>query len=129
MSTSRASLPLSCSVNSIDILARYAASHGIETDVLLDGSGIKPKDLDDPEILISPEQELSVMRKLAALAPSPEAGLKVGEQYHITARGVLGRAALCCETLLDAIRMVLPTLSLPVTTSISTNNIMSFTID
>lgn len=111
----RASLPLYRSINSIDILARYAAGHGIDVNALLNGSGIKPEHLNDPEVFVRPEQELAVMRKLAALVPYPEAGLKVGEHYHITAHGALGSAAICCETLLDAIRMIFAYIELTLT--------------
>jgi AraC-like DNA-binding protein len=74
-----------------------------------------PGDLDDPEIFISPWQELSVMRRLAELVSVPDAGLKTGEHYHITAHGVLGSAAMCCETFLDAIRMLLTHIELTLT--------------
>jgi hypothetical protein len=53
------------SINSIDILARYAAGRGIDSEKLLAFSGIKPKSLDDPEMFVSPKQEMSVMRRLA----------------------------------------------------------------
>lgn len=62
---SRSSLPMYRSINSIDILARYAAGRGIDAEKLLAVSGIKPKDLDDPEMFVSPKQEMSVMRRLA----------------------------------------------------------------
>ena len=44
---SRSSLPMYRSINSIDILARYAAGRGIDAEKLLAVSGIKPKDLRD----------------------------------------------------------------------------------
>lgn len=112
---SRASLPLYRSVNSIDILTRYAADHGIDAYTLLSGNGIKPQDLNDPEVFIHPEQELAVMRRLAAFVRDPCAGLRVGDHYHITAHGALGSAAICCETLLDAIRMVFSYIELTLT--------------
>jgi len=112
---SRPSLPMYRSVNSIDILARYAEGQGIDVGLLLAGSGIKLKDLDDPEMFVSPKQELSVMRRLAELVSDPEAGLKTGEHYHITAHGVLGNAAMCCETLLDAVRMLFAYIELTLT--------------
>ncbi|MGD0821141.1 MAG: AraC family transcriptional regulator [Desulfomonilia bacterium] len=112
---SRPSLPMYRSINSIDILARYAAGRGIDVEKLLAGSGIKPRDLDDSEMFVSPKQELSVMRRLAELVSDPEAGLKTGEHYHITAHGVLGNASMCCETFLDAIRLMFSFIELTLT--------------
>ena len=85
------------SVNSLAILARYVEKQGIDVKVLLAGSGIHPGDLNNPNIFVTPEQELAVMRKIITLVPDPKIGLIIGEQYHIGVQGKLGPAAILAE--------------------------------
>lgn len=99
-------LPLYRSVNSVTILADYASQYGIESDRLLDGSGIEPHDLNDPERLITPRQEMIVFRRIIELIPDPKLGLNVGRNYNISANGKVAIPAMFCSTFLDFIRMM-----------------------
>jgi len=47
-------LPYFRSVNGIAILARYVEKYGIHVNTLLTGSGLHPRDLDDPEMFVTP---------------------------------------------------------------------------
>ncbi|MRR39332.1 AraC family transcriptional regulator, partial [bacterium] len=99
-------LPLHRSVNSVTILADYARKYGIESDVLLAGSGIQSHDLHDPEMLITPRQEMAVFRRIIELIPDPKLGLHVGRNYNISANGKVAIPAMFCDTFLDYIRMM-----------------------
>ncbi len=99
-------LPMHRSVNTLAVLAHYASLMGIEKISLLKGSGIKPRDLDDPDVLVTPDQEISVMRNLVKLVPDPKIGLIIGLHYHIGVIGKLGAAVISSNLLLDAIKLL-----------------------
>ena len=104
--TSSKYLPMYRSVNTLAVLAHYVSLLGIEGAALLKGSGIKIRDLDDPNVLITPEQEISVMRNIVQLVPNPKVGLIIGLHYHIGITGKLGAAAISSDTFLDAIKLL-----------------------
>ena len=99
-------LPLYRSINSISIIADYALKYGIYSDKLLAGSGIQPHDLHDPEILITPKQEMIVFRKIIALIPDPKLGLHLGRNYNISANSKVAIPAMFCNSFLDFLRMM-----------------------
>lgn len=104
--SSSSSLPLYRSINAIAVLTRFFTGRGIDSSLLLAGSGIQASDLVDPNMLVTPEQELLVMRNLVKLAPEPGLGLMVGRQYHAGVYVKLGAAAINSNTLLDAVRIL-----------------------
>lgn len=112
---SSGALPYFRSVNSLAILARYAEKQGIDVKVLLAGSGIHPGDLNNPDIFVSPDQELAVMRKIITLVPDPKIGLIIGRQYHVGVQGKLGPAAIFSDTGLEAITMFFKYIALTLT--------------
>jgi len=99
-------LPLYRSINSIAIIADYARKYGIGSDMLLAGSGIQSHDLHDPEILITPKQEMIVFRKIIALIPEARLGLNLGRNYNISANGKVAIPAMFCDTFIDYVRMM-----------------------
>jgi AraC-like DNA-binding protein len=99
-------LPHYWSINGLTVLAGIMEKMGIDADTLIDGSGIHPDDLGNPDVFVTPEQDLLVRRKIPALAENPEIGLIIGQQYHIGVHGKLGAAALCSDTSLDAVRLI-----------------------
>jgi AraC-like DNA-binding protein len=112
---SSGTLPYFRSVNSLAIMARYVKKQGVDVSVLLAGSGINPKDMDDPDIFVTPEQELAVMRKIITLIPDPKIGLIVGRQYHVGVQGKLGAAAIFSDTGLEAVTMFFKYIALTMT--------------
>ena len=104
--TSSRLLPIYRSVNTLAVLAHYVSSLGIDKAVLLKGSGIETHDLDDPNVLVTPVQEISVMRNIVKLVPDPKIGLIIGLHYHIGITGMIGSAAISSDTLLDAIKLL-----------------------
>lgn len=112
---SSGTLPYFRSVNSLAILARYVEKQGIDVHVLLAGSGIHPRDLDNPEIFVTPEQELSVIRRIITLVPDHKIGLIIGLQYHVGVQGKLGAAAIFSDTGLEAMTMFFKYIALTLT--------------
>lgn len=103
--TSREAIPLYRTVNILAVLSRYALMKDIDIALLIAGSGIQATDLDDPDFLATPEQEIILMQNITQLVPDPGLGLLIGSQYHIGIFGKVGAAAINSNTLLDAIKV------------------------
>lgn len=83
---SSSKLPRVRLINAVVVLSRVAAHYGIRVERLLEGSGIAPDDLNNPQKLITIRQELAVIRSLGALVSEiPWIGLEVGKDYHFSA--------------------------------------------
>ncbi|MCP4122615.1 MAG: hypothetical protein GY751_12750, partial [Bacteroidetes bacterium] len=104
---SSSALPPFQLINTVVVLTRIAARYEINTDTLLAGSGIKTSDLNDPQKLITTVQEESIMRKLINLSSVPWIGLEIGREYNFSGNGKLGLAMMCCETLMDALQLIM----------------------
>ncbi|GAA0256897.1 AraC family transcriptional regulator [Saccharothrix mutabilis subsp. mutabilis] len=94
----------------VALLLRFGAEHGVPAPDLLAGSGITPARLADPTAEVDADQELRVVRNLAAHLPN--AGVEVGTRYHATTFGVLGFAFLSAATVQDAVDTALRYLDL-----------------
>jgi AraC-like DNA-binding protein len=99
-------------INAVGILAHVAERFGIATEDMLCGSGICVQDLDDPFKRITLTQERIVARNLIEKSPIPWIGLEVGKDFNFSANGKLGMAMMCCNTLMEAFRLVLKYLPL-----------------
>ncbi|ACL05837.1 transcriptional regulator, AraC family [Desulfatibacillum aliphaticivorans] len=97
-------LPVFRSINILAVLTRYAESRGMDIEAATEGSGILNNDLEDPDYLVTPRQEMTVIRNLLRLLPEPGLGLLVGNQYHIGVLGKLGAGAIHSATFLEAIK-------------------------
>jgi len=104
---SRPDLCVLRSINDVAVFVRAARQYGIDSRELLAGSGIEIGELDDPHRIITAEQEIAVGRRLAQLAPVPWIGLELGQHHHLISKGKLGMAAMCCETVRDAIKLIM----------------------
>lgn len=103
------------SLSGIAVLCRLMAQEGLAAEKLLAGSGIRIQDLNDPDIMVSPEQELAVVRRTIALSSIPELGIVSGFQGHVGVNGTLGMAWMCCDTLLDVFQMAFQYIDLTLT--------------
>ncbi|GAB6097106.1 AraC family transcriptional regulator [Desulfatiferula olefinivorans] len=99
-------------INAVLIMARVAERHGIAREVLLAGSGLVSGDLEDPRKHITLLREKAIARRFIDLVNIPWIGLDVGAEYNFSANGKLGMAMMCCDTLLDALKLVLTYLPL-----------------
>jgi AraC-like DNA-binding protein len=72
----------------------------------LSGSKLAPKDLTDPEMFITPEEELKIFRRAISLIPDPKIGLEIGKLHNVSAMSRVAIPAIFCETFLDAVRTV-----------------------
>lgn len=99
-------------INTVVILARVAERFGISMKEVLGGSGIREQDLDDPLKRITLIQERIVARNLVNLSCIPWIGIEVGKGFNFSATGKLGMAMMCCDTLMEAMMLVVKYLPL-----------------
>lgn len=99
-------LNLKRSIYSLNILVEYAKKFNIGPEVLLYGSTLSPSDLGDPEMFISPEEELKIFRRAVFLIPDPKIGLEIGRLHNVSAMTRVAIPSMFCDTLLDAIHMM-----------------------
>lgn len=104
---SKGTLSILRPINNVAVFVRAAAEYGMNPKDILSGSGLEMSALDDPHRIITTAQEIMIGRKLAQLAPSPISGLDLGPHHHLISKGKLGMAAMCCETALDALKLML----------------------
>jgi AraC-like DNA-binding protein len=104
--SSKKNLPLYRSINGLAVLSRYFAKQGIDLDLLIEGTQLQADDLYDPDFLVTPEQEMTVIRNIIRLVPEQGLGLRIGRQYHTGALGMVGIAAIHSDTLLDALQII-----------------------
>jgi AraC-like DNA-binding protein len=82
------------------VLCEVATERGIAASEILAGTGIGPDDLDDPEAVVSPSDEIvAVRRLLAALPDAAGLGIDVGSRFRLTHFGLFGFALMSCATL------------------------------
>jgi AraC-like DNA-binding protein len=99
-------LNLKRSIYSIRILVDYARKFNISTEVFLYGSKLSPDDLDDPEIFITPEEELNMFRRAILLIPDPKLGLEIGRLHNASTMSRVAIPAMFCDTALDSFRVM-----------------------
>ena len=94
-------------------LVEVAQSHGATLAACLEGTGINPATIDNSEAEIAPEQELRVIRNVAAALPQvPALALEVGFRYHLTDFGIWGYALFSSRSLREALMLALRYLDL-----------------
>ncbi|MDD5435781.1 MAG: AraC family transcriptional regulator [Nitrospira sp.] len=94
------------SIYSTRILAEYAKKFNIPAEVLLYNSKLSPGDLTDPEMFITPEEELKIFRRAISLIPDPKIGLEIGKLHNVSAMSRVAIPAIFCDTFLDAINIM-----------------------
>ncbi len=99
-------LNLKRSIYSVIILVEYAKKFNLPAEVLLYGSTLSPSDLGDPEMFISPEEELRIFKRAISLIPDPKIGLEIGRLHNVSTMTRVAIPAMFCDTVLDAIHMM-----------------------
>lgn len=82
------------------------ADLGVASDRLLEGTGLSADMLEQPAARVEVGQAGLIISRLHALSGCTDLGVRYGMRIRPSAHGLLGYAAMTCETLLDAIRVL-----------------------
>jgi AraC-like DNA-binding protein len=86
------------------VMLNYAASHGVDAETCLVGTGIAPEQFQDAEALIAREQEMHLIENLMLALPDvPALGFELGMQYNVSTFGAWGFALRMSRTLHEAV--------------------------
>lgn len=86
------------------LLTTLGSERGVPAHITLDGTGLLPEALADPETAVSGWQELRIVQNLmAAVGDSAALGIEAGLRYHLTTHGIWGFALASCPTVRSAI--------------------------
>lgn len=85
-------------VAGIALLVAAGSGEDVPPEVLLRGTGLGVRDLEDHQREVTAQQELRVVRNLLAAAPAIS-GARVGLRYHVSTFGPLGFALLSSPTM------------------------------
>lgn len=100
-------------VGTTRVLVEVGVEQGLTVDRCLDGSGVAPERLDEPDATVAAAQELRIIRNLMRLlGPAFPLGIEVGRRYHATTYGIWGFALLSSATFGDAVSVGLRYLQL-----------------
>lgn len=86
---------------------RVLQSHGVAAAPLLEAADIPRFALEEPSYRIRLEQEIEFTRLALASLQLPDAGLVVGQRYHLAMFGVLGLAAASAASTCELFRIML----------------------
>lgn len=87
------------------VMINFAASHGVDAETCLMGTGIHPDNLLDADALISREQEIRLVENLTLELPNmPGLGFHLGSRYNVSTFGIWGFVLRTSRNLRDAIR-------------------------
>src|SRR5882757_724078 len=90
------------------LLFDYGCRLGFSEADILDGSGLAPVQIRDPNAVLFAGQELRVIRNLLKLTGAPpQLGIELGLRYHFSAYGVWGFGLISSATMRDALTLAL----------------------
>lgn len=96
------------SIHSVRLMADFAAELGISHDRILKGTGLEQQQLLDPNMLVTGQQELQLIRNLLEkFNQRPLLGLEIGTRYHFTTFGSLGLALISSANIREALNFAL----------------------
>ncbi|MDV3123716.1 AraC family transcriptional regulator [Mycobacterium sp. 21AC1] len=88
------------------LLTNLGLEHGIPADVVLQGTGLLPEALSEPQTAVSGREEMRIVRNLIAAVDDPAGlGIEAGLRYHLTTHGIWGFALSSCPTVGAAIEV------------------------
>jgi AraC-like DNA-binding protein len=94
-------VPIVYTAELVDLLGE----EGISSVDVLRSTGISPRQLRNPDELITHLQQLRVYENSLALARAPGLGFRLGARFRPGHHGVLGHAMLCAESGRDELRI------------------------
>ncbi|MBS0344525.1 MAG: AraC family transcriptional regulator, partial [Proteobacteria bacterium] len=80
-------------------------AQGVSADALLQGTGLNPSRLHDPQAAISQAQKIVVFRNAQRLSRWPDLGLRAGARQRLSDFGVYGYALASSPTFGDAVAL------------------------
>ncbi|MCY6410822.1 AraC family transcriptional regulator [Acinetobacter sp. VNH17] len=96
------------SIHSVRLMADFAVELGVCHELILKGTGLQQQQLLDPNMTVSAQQELQLVRNLVEqCADRPFLGLEVGTRYHFTTFGSLGLALISSANIREALNFAL----------------------
>ena len=96
------------STQSMRLMAEFATEHGVLISDVLAGTDLRETELNDPQMIVTGQQELQLIRNLMTLLPDfPALGLEIGSRYHFTTFGVLGFAIVSSSSMRHALDLAL----------------------
>lgn len=95
------------SAASVRILVEFGKERGFKPAQILAGSGLKERDLVNPNVELNASQELRAVENLIRAAPRPGLGLEVGMRYNFASYGFWGLGLLSSATAADALALAL----------------------
>lgn len=87
-------------------ISRIASQYGPSEQAMLEGTGITPAQLHNPNKLISIEQNIKLTHNAVRLTGKPHLGLLVGQNLSLTAHGMMGIAVMSSKTYGDALKVI-----------------------
>ncbi|MEV0248635.1 AraC family transcriptional regulator ligand-binding domain-containing protein [Nocardia sp. NPDC050712] len=88
------------------ILVDLGAEHGLSAADCLSGSGLRPADLERPDLVVEAGQELAIARTLLhRIGDRPGLGVAAGLRYTVGTLGIWGYAMLSSSSVREAIRL------------------------
>lgn len=98
---------------SLQVMASLGEELGVSAETALAGTGLRAEQLKDPNVEVTPRQELALISNvLDALDHPPGLGLELGQRYHLTTYGIWGFALASSPTFRSAIEVGLRYLDL-----------------
>ena len=99
-------LPVKRPIYGIALLVEYGKNKGASVERLLEDTRIEPDHLNDPDKLITTDQELNVIRNLVRLVPDPGIGLELSRNATVSANAHITIPAMFCDTFQEAIHLM-----------------------
>ncbi len=95
------------SAASVRILVEFGKERGLRPVQMLAGSGLKERDLINPNVELNASQELRTVENLIRACPGSGLGLEVGLRYNFASYGFWGLGLLSSATAADALALAL----------------------
>ncbi|ENX34169.1 hypothetical protein F889_02833 [Acinetobacter colistiniresistens] len=96
------------SIHSVRLMADFAVERGLSYEQILKNTGLVQQQLLNPNMLVTGQQELQLIRNLVEqFSERPALGLEVGSCYHFTTFGSLGLALISSANIREALDFAL----------------------
>ncbi|SDG77111.1 AraC family transcriptional regulator [Paraburkholderia phenazinium] len=103
--TTRSAAQRPATLHTVVIAAEVLKARGVSVEALLQGTGIRPADLEQPEALITHAQEVTAFGNALSASGDSGVGLDIGDAIPVTAYGCRGTAMLVSPTLEASLRL------------------------